>query len=63
MITGIPPDLIYLLSILVLTELILALEWGPSVKIGSCQDVQDLDLNPLFFNLPAISEHETCSPV
>ena len=60
---GIPPDLIYLFSSLVPTELILALEWGPSVKIGNCQDVQDLDLKPLCFNLPAISAHETCSPV
>ena len=47
----------------VFIEHILELEWGPSVKIGSCQDIQDLDLNPSCFNLPAISAHDTCSPV
>merc|ERR1711966_98930 len=36
---------------------------GPSVTIGICQDNQDLDLNPICFNLPAIKAQETCSPV
>ena len=35
---------------------------GPLVKIGICQPSQDLDLKPLWFNLPAIKEHATCSP-
>ena len=32
------------------------------MKIGICQPSQDLDLKPLWFNLPAIKEHATCSP-
>ena len=30
--------------------------------IGNCQDIQDLDLCPRWFNLPAIKAQVICSP-
>ena len=60
---GMPPSFIYFFISWVLIFEILAFEWFPSVKIGSCHDNHDLELYPKDFRFPAINAQAACSPV
>ena len=42
--------------------LILENLYFPSVLIGICHDIQDLELKPLLINSPEIKAQDTCSP-
>ena len=61
-IIGIPPSLRYLIIFFLFTWKILEFLWIPFVSIGICQANHDLDLYPLWINLPAIKEQAICSP-
>ena len=61
-IIGIPPSLRYFKILLLLIKFIFEFLYDPFVKTGICQASHDLDLRPLWINLPAIKEQATCSP-
>ena len=47
----------FLLILLILENL-----YFPSVLIGICHDIHDLELKPLLINSPEIKAQDTCSP-